>query len=526
MHAFGHQSARAVLCWRCALRRLRGAADSRGCRNRCRPSRSTAPTSYQAAATQRRQRRRGRQPGHRPALGRRRVTRGNAPNSPAGRRSSMSPPAPTAASRRSGADGVVLVSDGRRRHLDEEAINHRHREAPQDIACDPDATASGWSAASRAFIERPTAAENWRTRQHRRKTSSSPTCPVCRLPDIAYASWANSAPSCAPRRRRNLGAADADTWRTTSTRRTCISAMPMHRLDRRSRRRSCTPRWRPELDDASPFRQYARGRSIRHRPNSMAAGCTPSGGEGTVLKLVGDEWLPCATANRMWRLYPARALDVGNDRLLIGGRPGCRCYVLSQRQTTCPRSAKTLYAGRLTDERHGYPSQGFILPLRQHCCSTTARSCSASSSPSPRSSPADPVGEDAVGLCRPAAAAASSTSSCTTASATPFGGANIIIISVEVEEGTIFTNDTLDRIHRITRGSSTSITNINHNLVTSLTHRNTRKIWLTPDGTIKSESLLQPQPRSALPTRLELRSRWPRRAVEPARLTACWSRPI
>ncbi len=80
-----------------------------------------------------------------------------------------------------------------------------------------------------------------------------------------------------------------------------------------------------------------------------------------------------------------------------------------------------------------------------------------------------------------------------------FGGANIIIVAVEVEEGTIFTNETLDRIHRITQKLD-SITNINHNLVTSLTHRNTRKIWLTPDGTIKSVTYYNPnreQPYSA-----------------------------
>lgn len=72
-----------------------------------------------------------------------------------------------------------------------------------------------------------------------------------------------------------------------------------------------------------------------------------------------------------------------------------------------------------------------------------------------------------------------------------FGGANIIIIALEVEDGTIFTNDTLDRIHRITQKLD-SVSNINHNLVTSLTHRNTRKIWLTPDGTIKSVTYYNP----------------------------------
>ncbi|MCC7258649.1 MAG: MMPL family transporter [Gammaproteobacteria bacterium] len=73
-----------------------------------------------------------------------------------------------------------------------------------------------------------------------------------------------------------------------------------------------------------------------------------------------------------------------------------------------------------------------------------------------------------------------------------FGGANIITMAVEVEEGTIFTNDTLARIHRITE-SVDQLTSINHNLVTSLTHRNTRKITLTPDGTIRSYTYYDPQ---------------------------------
>lgn len=73
-----------------------------------------------------------------------------------------------------------------------------------------------------------------------------------------------------------------------------------------------------------------------------------------------------------------------------------------------------------------------------------------------------------------------------------FGGANIITMAVEVEEGTIFTNDTLTRIHRITEGMD-QLTSINHNLVTSLTHRNTRKITLTPDGTIRSTTYYDPQ---------------------------------
>lgn len=66
-----------------------------------------------------------------------------------------------------------------------------------------------------------------------------------------------------------------------------------------------------------------------------------------------------------------------------------------------------------------------------------------------------------------------------------FGGANNVIVSVKVRDGTIFTNDTLARIHRITQRVD-ELTGINHNLVISLTHRTTRRIWLNEFGTIKS----------------------------------------
>jgi hypothetical protein len=73
-----------------------------------------------------------------------------------------------------------------------------------------------------------------------------------------------------------------------------------------------------------------------------------------------------------------------------------------------------------------------------------------------------------------------------------FGGANIINLSVEVKQGTIFTNETLARIHRITQ-SVDEVSNINHNLVTSLTHRNTRKIFMTAGGAIQSQPYYDPQ---------------------------------
>ena len=72
-----------------------------------------------------------------------------------------------------------------------------------------------------------------------------------------------------------------------------------------------------------------------------------------------------------------------------------------------------------------------------------------------------------------------------------FGGANNVIVAVSVKEGTIFNNDTLARIHRITQKVD-ELTSINHNLVSSLTHRTTRKIWLNEFGTIKSAPYYDP----------------------------------
>ena len=103
-----------------------------------------------------------------------------------------------------------------------------------------------------------------------------------------------------------------------------------------------------------------------------------------------------------------------------------------------------------------------------------------------------------------------------------FGGANIINIAVEVEEGTIFTNETLARIHRITQAVD-EVSNVNHNLVTSLTHRNTRKIFLTAGGTIQSQLYYDPQKKNTAMQNLQ-----PCKAMcsrIPGSM-ACWSRRI
>lgn len=83
-----------------------------------------------------------------------------------------------------------------------------------------------------------------------------------------------------------------------------------------------------------------------------------------------------------------------------------------------------------------------------------------------------------------------------------FGGANNIIVAVSVSEGTIFTNETLDRIHRITTAVD-NLEGINHNLVTSLTHRNVRKVWLGGEGTVKSVTYYDPRKGGYSPFELE-----------------------
>ncbi|GGK76506.1 hypothetical protein GCM10007941_28310 [Amphritea balenae] len=73
-----------------------------------------------------------------------------------------------------------------------------------------------------------------------------------------------------------------------------------------------------------------------------------------------------------------------------------------------------------------------------------------------------------------------------------FGGANVVIVGVEVENGDIFSNEALARIHRVTQAVD-SLPGINHNLVASVTHRNSRKVWMTPEGNVNSESYYDPQ---------------------------------
>lgn len=73
-----------------------------------------------------------------------------------------------------------------------------------------------------------------------------------------------------------------------------------------------------------------------------------------------------------------------------------------------------------------------------------------------------------------------------------FGGANVIIVGVEVVDGDIFSNEALEKIHQITLAVD-SLPGVNHNLVASVTHRNSRKVWMTPEGNVNSEPYYDPQ---------------------------------
>lgn len=66
-----------------------------------------------------------------------------------------------------------------------------------------------------------------------------------------------------------------------------------------------------------------------------------------------------------------------------------------------------------------------------------------------------------------------------------FGGANMIVIAVEVETGTIFNDETLKLIDDATRGVD-ELPAVNHNLVSSLTHRTSRKVYLSEEGSFLS----------------------------------------
>ena len=72
-----------------------------------------------------------------------------------------------------------------------------------------------------------------------------------------------------------------------------------------------------------------------------------------------------------------------------------------------------------------------------------------------------------------------------------FGGANQIVMAIEVERGTIFNDATLKLVHEATQGMD-NLPSVNHNLVASLTHRTARKVYLSAEGNFMSEPYYDP----------------------------------
>ncbi len=83
-----------------------------------------------------------------------------------------------------------------------------------------------------------------------------------------------------------------------------------------------------------------------------------------------------------------------------------------------------------------------------------------------------------------------------------FGGANMIVMAVEVEKGTIFNDETLKLIHEATQGVD-NLPSVNHNLVSSLTHRTARKVFLSAEGSFVSQPYYDPQKPSRSVAELE-----------------------
>lgn len=83
-----------------------------------------------------------------------------------------------------------------------------------------------------------------------------------------------------------------------------------------------------------------------------------------------------------------------------------------------------------------------------------------------------------------------------------FGGADMIVMAIEVEQGTIFSNDTLKLVYEATQGID-NLPSVSHNLISSLTHRSSRKVFLSPEGSIVSQPYFDINKPALTPVELE-----------------------
>jgi hypothetical protein len=76
-----------------------------------------------------------------------------------------------------------------------------------------------------------------------------------------------------------------------------------------------------------------------------------------------------------------------------------------------------------------------------------------------------------------------------------FGGANNVQIMVEVEQGNIFTTETLARIYRMTEAVD-QVYGVNHNQIDSIGHRTTRYLKALSGGFLRAEPVMVGLPKT------------------------------
>jgi predicted RND superfamily exporter protein len=83
-----------------------------------------------------------------------------------------------------------------------------------------------------------------------------------------------------------------------------------------------------------------------------------------------------------------------------------------------------------------------------------------------------------------------------------FGGANQVVMVIEAPEGQdVFNDTTLALVHEATQGVDT-LPSINHNLISSLTHRTVRKVFVREDGGFASQPYYDAQNPTRTPEQL------------------------
>ena len=76
-----------------------------------------------------------------------------------------------------------------------------------------------------------------------------------------------------------------------------------------------------------------------------------------------------------------------------------------------------------------------------------------------------------------------------------FGGANNVMVMLEVKEGHIFTPETLTRIYRMTEELD-KVYGVNHSQIDSIGHRTTRSLRVAAGGTMRSEPVMTVPPKT------------------------------